>query len=795
MGVSSAVQWWEEWQLRVLVLASLVVQYILFITAALRKLPSRSGIRPAFTWLAYLGSDAIAIYGLATLFNRHKEPDGVRDNILEVVWAPILLMHLGGQDAITAYNIEDNELWTRHILTAVSQVTVAVYVFWKSWPGGDQRLLQAAIVLFVPGVLKCFEKPLALHGASINSLVSSSGSIRRTTNKKVKIDPLEDFVRMAKHCFAAESNESVNAETETEIGTQTETEAEAKAEKPAEAVHLEPDRLFVDLASPPSDARVKMMKYFSELDDFKAYCSLRERLHNTFDLLYTKQNMFSYFSDPEKFLTQKLISFRGHCGVWVRTARSYLPFAAIALFHHSHREAYNHYDVKVTYTIICCTAGLEFAATGFLDKANLMIAEQYQLVIKICTAKVNLDIKPYIAEEKQPSSKERAKNISQPRSNPDFLNDMVSQCNVLALFVRDQKYSKTMSIVGKIQCREFLHQHWRMKSCYSSRSITALVLEYVKGGWKDHIQDVPTYKMFNENRGHCALKEGGCYEDLGWILDGAFDESVILWHLATDLCYYYTGPACHGSKCTNVFDAHVCRCPAWCEGSDYHERAVLCREMSNYMMHLLLVNPEMLMAGSRRNLFTVAYDELKDIMNKDKNQRLEERELAHSVISMVNGRASADSEGSDEGNVNGTASADPEGSDEGNEDGTASADPKGSHNGFIRDAWDIAKVLMGLPEEKMWAVIEGVWVEMLCFSASRCRGYLHAKGLGAGIEYLSYVWLLQYYMGMETLAEKLHRADHQYPSPLNFPRGTTSCRSIVPENSSATGEEITIAVQ
>ena len=53
---------------------------------------------------------------------------------------------------ISAYNIEDNELWSQHLLTAVSQVTVAIYVFSKSWPpGGDKRLLQAAIVLFVPG--------------------------------------------------------------------------------------------------------------------------------------------------------------------------------------------------------------------------------------------------------------------------------------------------------------------------------------------------------------------------------------------------------------------------------------------------------------------------------------------------------------------------------------------------------------------------------------------------------------------------------------------------------------------
>ncbi|TVU01872.1 hypothetical protein EJB05_52660, partial [Eragrostis curvula] len=93
----------EEWQLRILVLGSL----------------------PSCT---YLGSDALAIYALATLFNRQKKQDGTADGsqALEVMWAPILLIHLAGQDAITAYNIEDNELWRRHIVTAISQVTVAI---------------------------------------------------------------------------------------------------------------------------------------------------------------------------------------------------------------------------------------------------------------------------------------------------------------------------------------------------------------------------------------------------------------------------------------------------------------------------------------------------------------------------------------------------------------------------------------------------------------------------------------------------------------------------------------------
>ena len=63
---------------------------------------------------------------------------------------------------------------------------------------------------------------------------------------------------------------------------------------------------------------------------------------------------------------------------------------------------------------------------------------------------------------------------------------------------------------------------------------------------------------------------------------------------------------------------------------------------------------------------------------------------------------------------------------------------------------------MGLDdEEKRWQVIQGVWVEMLCYSAARCRGYLHAKSLGEGGEFLTYVWLVLMLKGAKSLVDKL----------------------------------------
>uniref|UniRef100_A0A8R7VEG7 DUF4220 domain-containing protein n=1 Tax=Triticum urartu TaxID=4572 RepID=A0A8R7VEG7_TRIUA len=80
---------------------------------------------------------------------------------------------------------------------------------------------------------------------------------------------------------------------------------------------------------------------------------------------------------------------------------------------------------------------------------------------------------------------------------------------------------------------------------------------------------------------------------------------------------------------------------------------------------------------------------------------------------------------------------------------------------FIHQAWLLVQSLLGDvgDETKMWEVIQGVWVEMLCFSAGRSRGYLHAEALGTGVEYISYVWVLLTFYGMETFPDKLERRE------------------------------------
>jgi hypothetical protein len=93
MGLSSAIDWWDEWKLCILVLCSLFIQFFLFFSDYVRLLYALRRLR-VLVWLAYIGGDALAVYTLATLFNRQKQQQATADGeggsiALEVIWAPV----------------------------------------------------------------------------------------------------------------------------------------------------------------------------------------------------------------------------------------------------------------------------------------------------------------------------------------------------------------------------------------------------------------------------------------------------------------------------------------------------------------------------------------------------------------------------------------------------------------------------------------------------------------------------------------------------------------------------------
>ncbi|CAM0952952.1 unnamed protein product [Alopecurus aequalis] len=605
MDVSGAQQWWEMWQLRVLVLGSLFVQSILCLLSTQRKHAIPSWLR-SIKSLMYTGGDALAIYAFATLFNRQKQQtttDG-GSRTLELMWAPILLIHLGGQASINAYNLEDTKQWKHHVLVLVSKVTVALYIFFKWWPSGSSLSL-AAVLLLILGILKFMEKPWALWIGSYDRLVSSIAE--SPPSRKLSELSLEEYVRRTNQYMR---EELVGVHCYQEI----------------QNLRNFALNMLADLPISYSD-RLKDVQSILKFGGRLAYVMLDICHAESFQRLYTRR--FSGITDFFSFFAPLVGS------------------ASVMSFIMSKKGGYNVNDIWVTYILLCCCTILETVAIFsalILDSTSWHhMVPQYRLM-SFCTL----------------------------RKKPTILMK-------LATFKSIQKY---------------LHEHWYTGQVPVAVEITELVFRQVRDGWSMYIHDIASYRVFNNCRCQWTLRR----------LVSESDHRQQLGHIATDLCFHQRNASPQGRQ----------------------DEATQCsREISNYMFYLLSIRPEMLMLGTRPDLSTFASDDVFHIL-KDSNAPIDNEEmLARQVIDKMKP------------------------TDTPRETGT-----------LIPDACRLAETLMDLGDEKKrWQVIQGVWVEMLCYSAARCSGYQHAKSLGDGGEYLSYVWLLWAFMGMETLAEKIHRPE------------------------------------
>ncbi|KAL9462107.1 hypothetical protein AB3S75_000161 [Citrus x aurantiifolia] len=158
---------WDNWNIRGVILFSLSLQTVLILFAPLRK-GTGSKLIISVIWSAYLLADWAANFGVGLITERARdtpEPSiPAENNELLAFWAPFLLLHVGGPDTITAFALEDNELWLRHLFGLAFQAVAAVYIFLLSLPGN--KLLFPTVLVFIAGMIKSFERIRTLHLAS-----------------------------------------------------------------------------------------------------------------------------------------------------------------------------------------------------------------------------------------------------------------------------------------------------------------------------------------------------------------------------------------------------------------------------------------------------------------------------------------------------------------------------------------------------------------------------------------------------------------------------------------------------
>jgi hypothetical protein len=667
---------WGEWEIRVLLLGSLSLQVFLLFTGGFRKRNVASWLH-FLLWVAYLLADSIAIYALGSLSlsqklcHAHGED---ADLHLLVLWAPFLILHLGGQDTITAFAIEDNELWLRHLLSLVTQVSLALFVYWKSRPS-DAGLLVPAVVMFVSGVLKYAERTWALKSASMSSLRSSM---------LTRPDPGPNYAK-----FMEEYHSSKDAGLRAEIVIVPERPPGDDVHVPEEAMEYDElvaqahmffrtfRRLFVDLILSFQD-RTDSLAFFRRLKRDQAYKVVEIELQLMYESLHSKSPVI-------------------HCpsGRYLRVFTLVAPIMSLLVFSKADKGRYKAADVTVSYVLL----------------VGAIFLEIYGIVLMAISSWSYADLR---TPDKCHSAASRVAFLAvkyfMPEARPRWSNQM-AQYNLVSYCLRDKSTWLTRVLESlewdyNIGVKTTWDSLWYTKHIGVSLVLKQLIFKQLKDK-ANNTSDPTSYRRFADHRGQWILQRMGCYQELRWsVEDVEFDESIILWHIATDLCFYETRDDAGGAVDEGDLNCGS-RLPA------------ASREVTNYMLFLLVMRPFMLTASIGQIRFGDTCAEAKNffLRLRDGEERAEERQGASALAAVK-----------------------------------ADIDPrkvKGDRSkSVLFDACRLAEQLRRLEERKRWRLVAGVWVEMMCYAAGKCRGNFHAKQLSHGGELLTVLWLLMAHFGI-----------------------------------------------
>ena len=124
-------------------------------------------------WTAYLLADWAARFAVGLVFDSEEKYTSGHDKmdddtgLLLVLWAPFLLLLVGGQYRITSFAVQDNELWLRNLIWLILRLSTTGFVFILSVH--QNRLWIPTFLLLFAGTIKYAERIAALYLASSES--------------------------------------------------------------------------------------------------------------------------------------------------------------------------------------------------------------------------------------------------------------------------------------------------------------------------------------------------------------------------------------------------------------------------------------------------------------------------------------------------------------------------------------------------------------------------------------------------------------------------------------------------
>ncbi|KAL6880367.1 hypothetical protein ACP4OV_011932 [Aristida adscensionis] len=737
MGLNPPVpQQDNNWEIRVVVLLSLLLQTILIFAGPMRKRSSSTVTRSAI-WSCYLLADLALGLLLNNLGNigggsgKNNDAAGGSSPFIFAFWTPFLLLHLGGPDTITAYSVEDNELWNRHFIGLLFELFSATIIILCSMDGN--HLIPATALVFVAGVIKYGERTYSLYSGSVECLRESILG---------PPDPGLNYARFMT-AFSGMKKAGLNVEPsvleEIEMEEQRQEQLEAQMVAKTQMIETEVFYLmckrveaqayslfrtiqpvFVDLTLGIKERRLNQAVFLPDMIyKFRPSSVPREMWFKPRDMfqLVTVELNFIY----DLVFTKAPIA-HSRAGWVLRSVCSVCLVSALIIFFLHDKGSIKQVDVDITYALLLGGLALDMAALVMLlfsIRMKVLLEESprwrclYRLtkwmwpttlrrswsektgqlnLIKYCLGKpdryINRGGRWWLMVAKMLGVEEVIDDFRfirrVPLSEHDILVEGTNKPeNYLFKFILDGLKRRV-----EIDEPEIIKKEEIMKFCnYRGKH----VLEGLMGDIKMSIKE-------DDDK---ETKEEVAAMIMDSVKKREFDESLLMWHIATNLCLLpgKSGP----------------------EEKDTGWRRRVAETLSEYMLYLLIKQPDMLSAtGIRLRPYRDTCAEA---------QRFFDSVAAWKEI-VVHGHDYSKYWRMLLG-VNTTYRP---------------AEVKADRsNSVLFDAVILAKALMELDDGGLrWEVVAGVWVEMLTYAASKCRGSSHVRQLNRGGELITLVWCLSW---------------------------------------------------
>ncbi|KAL9239862.1 hypothetical protein vseg_014141 [Gypsophila vaccaria] len=699
--VERVKQLWEKWDIRAFMLLSLFIQISITFLAPYRKRSADSALALGM-WLLYLSADAVALFTIGLISSTH-------DNLgIFTFWAPFLLLHLGGPDTITALALEDNELWHRHALQLMTQLSVSVYVFTQSFR--QNHLWLPTILMFVDGLIKYVERTCALY-------LASADAFRESLCAEPEAGP--NYARLMEEHFAATTSHIPTAiqgkDGEDTASSATEHElrdddnngiASFATDHVAETEEMVRDAyrfynmfkgLIADAFLSLKDRKVSC-DYFLNRLPLEAFRIIEIELNLVYDVFYTKA-----------FLLERKHAFpRLVCLISVITST--------VLFSLNDLGNYKAVDVIITYILLAGAIALDLCSiVKFVlsDWWYIMITgdckhESLQLVLRWL---------PKPAKLMGLCSKNR-------------WSHSISQYNLLRRFFKDPPPIINYIFVKRI--RDAIINCLYVKTEKVDNQLIKLIVNELQMKSRLASEDSNAIKEVCAARGNLVLQDDYFLASeylKPWTMDVDYNESLLIWHVATDICYFTS------TKRSST------------EEPDYRR---LSKVMSDYMSYLLLRKATMVspLVGMSNVRFEDTCEEAKKFtVDKRRNSWMEDiydkvHHFLYECLLATQWDYKTSSQREQEyleefckNLIEVKAQVRPM---------IAKGDKSKS---VLFDACRLAQQL-NMFGERQWEIISKVWVELLCYAAIRCSPTSHVAQLSRGGELITVVWQLMAHLGL-----------------------------------------------